>query len=255
MQKIKKVVIMISSDEAKLFTNGLAYSLLVGIAPLLIILVAFFGTYVVEVDQIIAYVSRFVPADLVMPFVNYIKNSNINNLGILISLLSASLWVGSKSVHSFMMLNRSYSEKKNLNSFLVRLLAVVYFVVIVLSLLALLVVALWVDIDTSFLIVPVAVMFLLIFYRITGSPKERFNAVLPGSIIAAILILLFGQLFFVYVNDFSSYSTIYGPLASIVVTFLSSWIVAWILFFGYAINYVYRKDIIHDENGGQNPEI
>lgn len=245
MKIIKKLYEMMSSDEAKLFTNGLAYSLLVGIAPLIIILVAFFGVYVVQVDQMIEFLSRYIPFDLVMPFVNYLKGSNTSNPTVLVSLLSISLWVGSKSVHSFLIMNRSYTDTREMNGILLRLLSVGYFIVLLVALLGIVVCMVWLKIDTSFILVPISVFFLTIFYKVVGTPKRKFFTYLPGACFASLSLLIVGQLFFVYVNDFSNYNTIYGPLASIVVMLISSWIIALILFFGYSLNHVvYNRENI-----------
>lgn len=240
MYKIKNLIGMITTDESKLFVNALAYSILVGIAPFIIIAVAFFGTYIVDVSVLVSLISRYVPSDLVLPFVEYLSASQINNLGIVISLLTASLWVGSKSVYSFMLLNNQYQVGKQ-TGFLLRLVSLVYFVVIVSFLGLLVFVTVLSGISSALIIVPILVFFLMVFYKMTSSRKDTLLEVLPGSFVSSVLLIGFGQIFFIYVNNFSNYSSIYGPLASIVVLMISSWFISWILFFGYSLNYTMKQ--------------
>lgn len=242
MEKVKKIFGMITTDESKLFVNALAYSILVGIGPFIIIAVAFFGTYIIDVNVLVTILSGYIPQELVLPFVEYIGASQINNLGIVISLMSASLWVGSKSVYSFMLLNNQYQDGKQ-TGFLLRLVSVGYFAIIIALLAAMVFLAVFFNIESVLLLFAIVVIFLMIFYKMTSSRKDTLVQVFFGSIIAAILLLLFGQVFFIYVNDFSNYGSIYGPLASIVVMMISSWFISWILFFGYSVNYVIKVDI------------
>lgn len=241
MIKLKNLLSMITTDESKLFVNALAYSILVGIGPFIIIAVAFFGTYIIDVTVLVGLLARYIPEELVIPFVEYLSASQINNLGIVVSLLSASLWVGSKSVYSFMLLNNQYQDGKQ-TGLLLRVISVIYFALIIAMLGAMVFLAVFLNIESILLMFVILIVFLMIFYKMTSSRKDSLLQVLFGSIIASVLLLLFGQVFFTYVNDFSNYSSIYGPLASIVVLMISSWFIAWILFFGYSVNYVLKSE-------------
>lgn len=241
MYKLKQLLGMITTDESKLFVNALAYSILVGIAPFIIIAVAFFGTYIVDVSVLVNLISRYVPSDLVLPFVAYLSASQINNLGIVISLLTASLWVGSKSVYSFMLLNNQYQVAKQ-TGFLLRIVSLLYFIIIIAFLGLMIFAAVLVGIGSPLIIVPILIVFLMLFYKMTSSRKDTLIQVMPGSFVSSLLLIGFGQIFFIYVNNFSNYSSIYGPLASIVVLMISAWFISWILFFGYSLNYVIKTE-------------
>lgn len=245
MNRLKRLFKMITSDESKLFINAQAYTMLIGIAPFLIIVVAFFGTYLVEVDALILIIARYIPQELVLPFVDYISASQVHNLGVIVSLLSVSIWVGSKSVHSFMLLNNQYQDGKQ-TGFLLRLVSLLYFVVIVGLLGILVYIVVTLKIKTTLVIVPVLIVFLMAFYKVTSSRKDVFKDLIVGSSVATILLVIYGQLFFTYVNVYSNYNSIYGPLASIVILMISSWFIAWILFFGYSVNYVLKENPQND---------
>ena len=245
MNKLKKLFKMITSDESKLFINAQAYTLLVGIAPFLIIIVAFFGTYIVEVDALILIISRYIPQDLVLPFVDYISASQVHNLGVIVSLLSVSIWVGSKSVHSFMLLNNQYQDGKQ-TGFRLRIVSLLYFIAIVALLGVLIYIVVTLKIKTPLVIVPVLIVFLMAFYKVTSARKDELKDLIVGSTTATMLFVVYGQLFFTYINAYSNYNSIYGPLASIVILMISSWFIAWILFFGYSVNYVLKESPQND---------
>lgn len=243
IKKIQTVMEMMSSNEGTLFTYALAYSIIVGIAPFIIISVVFVGTYVYDVSQIIQLLQRYVPADLILPFVDYIQTSDLSNLWLIVSLLGVSIWVASKSIYSFLLLS-SEQDGVNINHFFLRILACVYFVMIVLGIMAFGILIGYVPFINKFTTPIVITFFFVFFYRLLSFKYTRFRDVIWGSAITSIVLILLGRLFFVYINQYSNYQTIYGPLASMMILLISGWIIAWVVFFGYCINYVVRDDTL-----------
>lgn len=243
IKKIKTVMEMMSSNEGTLFTYALAYSIIVGIAPFIIISVVFVGTYVYDVSQIIQLLQRYVPADLILPFVDYIQTSDLSNLWLIISLLGVSIWVASKSIYSFLLLS-SEQDGVNINHFFLRILACIYFIMIVLGIMAFGILIGYVPFINKFTTPIVITFFFVFFYRLLSFKYTRFRDVIWGSVTTAIVLILLGRLFFVYINQYSNYQTIYGPLASMMILLISGWIIAWVIFFGYCINYVVRDDTL-----------
>ncbi|AYV35054.1 YhjD/YihY/BrkB family envelope integrity protein [Erysipelothrix rhusiopathiae] len=243
IKKIQTVMEMMSSNEGTLFTYALAYSIIVGIAPFIIISVVFVGTYVYDVSQIIQLLQRYVPADLILPFVDYIQTSDLSNLWLIVSLLGVSIWVASKSIYSFLLLS-SEQDGVNINHFFLRILACVYFIMIVLGIMAFGILIGYVPFINKFTTPIVITFFFVFFYRLLSFKYTRFRDVIWGSAITSIVLILLGRLFFVYINQYSNYQTIYGPLASMMILLISGWIIAWVVFFGYCINYVVRDDTL-----------
>lgn len=238
-QKVAQVYEMITSSEGTLFTNAFAYALVVGIAPFLIIFVLFIGTYVYEVDQVVSLLARYIPADLILPFVEYISTSQPSNLGLIGSLLGVSIWVGSKSIYSFLLLS-SENDEVYINHILLRILSIVYLIFLIAAIVGIAIVMGFFNMTNRLLIAPILLAFFTLFYRLTSFRYTRIRDVLPGAISTTIIILLLGQLFFVYINGFTNYQTIYGPLASVMILLISGWLIAWVIFLGYSINFVAR---------------
>ncbi|WP_159648760.1 YihY/virulence factor BrkB family protein [Erysipelothrix aquatica] len=240
-KNLKALFTMMSSNEGTLFTYAFAYSLIVGIAPILILSVVFIGKYVVPVEQLISFLQRYIPKDLIEPFVLYISASNFDNLGLLITLFAASVWVGSKSIYSFLILS-SEQDQVSVNGWLLRGLSVTYFLLILVGVASVGLIMGFFDFSYKLFVIPLVIGFFMVFYRLMSFRYTKWREVLPGAIIAALILLLLGQLFFVYINRFTNYQTIYGPLASIMILLISGWFIAWIIFFGYSINYVFRDN-------------
>ena len=239
--KIKQLVKMMTSYEGTLFIYAFAYSIIAGIAPFLIIAVVFVGGYIFPVDQLIQFLQRYIPTELVVPFVDYLLASNIENLAIIISLLFVSVWVASKSIYSFLLLS-SEQDGLNVYHFLLRLLAMVYFVFIIVGVGMVVFVLSYFPISNSLLLPLVMFIFFLLFYRLLSFKYTAFKDIIYGSVFSSITISLLGRLFFKYINQYSNYETIYGPLASLMVLLISGFIIAWVIYVGYSINYVFRDD-------------
>lgn len=237
--KFKQLLKMMTSYEGTLFTYAFAYSIIAGIAPFLIIAVVFIGGYIYPVDQLIMFLQRYVPADLVVPFVEYLSGSSIDNLWLIISLLVVSVWVASKSIYSFLLLS-SEQDGLSVYHFLLRLLAMVYFVLIILGIGVMIFVLGYFPIANSFALPFVILAFFILFYRLLSFKYTAFKDVILGSIFSSVTLSLLGRLFFNYINQYSNYQTIYGPLASLMILLISGFIIAWVIYCGYCINYVFR---------------
>ena len=94
---------MVSSHEGTLFIYGFSYAIIVGIAPFLIITVLVTSTLLLDIDGLVEMMAYYIPADLIEPFVLYIKQVAPSDIVLLISLSSVSFWMASKSVYSFLL--------------------------------------------------------------------------------------------------------------------------------------------------------
>lgn len=238
-KKFKQLVEMMTSYQGTLFTYAFAYSIIAGIAPFLIIAVVFVGGFIFPVDQLVSFLQRYIPTDLVVPFVEYLSGSNIENLWLIISLLFISVWVASKSIYSFLLLS-SEQDGLDVYRFLLRILAMVYFVVIIIGVGLLIFVLGYFPIANSVAMPLIMLVFFILFYRLLSFKYTAFKDVILGSIFSSLTLALLGRLFFKYINQYSNYQTIYGPLASLMILLISGFFIAWVIYFGYSINYVFR---------------
>ena len=237
-EKLIQIYKMMTAGDATLFIYAFAYSLIVGIAPFLIIAVVFLGSRFTNVDVLIDFLSRYVPADLINPFIGYISNFDIEGqLYLFISILSVSLWVGSKSIYSFILLSSEYDDVK-VSHIILRILSLFYFILLIITIMGVGFIATLSGIALRLWILPTMIVFFCIFYLMTSLRVRSFLRVLPGAVIASGLLNVLGMVFFNYVNQFSNYQNIYGPLASVMILMISCWIISWIVFLGYTVNFV-----------------
>lgn len=239
-KKILEVSDRVRSNEGTLFTYAFAYSIIVGLAPLLIISVVFVGNYVFSVDQIVSLLSKYIPSDLIIPFVNYISLSDVSSLQLLIPLLGVSTWVASKSIYSFLLL-ASEDDGFDLPHSFLRLLSLIYFIAFVIGVVAVGFLVSFIPIPKSLFSPIILFVFFLFFYRALSFNRVSLKQLIWGSLFTSIALTLVGSLFFIYINSFSNYETIYGPLSSFMILLISSWLISLIIFIGYCINISFGK--------------
>lgn len=238
-EKIKDIATMMTTNESTLFIYALAYSIITGVAPLLIIMVVYMGTYVYNVDQIVSLLQRYIPEDLILPFVSYIQASEMTSKWFIVSLLGVSIWVASKSIYSFL-LRSSVVDNVNVNNFVLRILAMIYFVIIILGIGFVSFLMGYFPYINRFVLPLLMFVFFVIVYKLLSFRYTGFRDVVYGAVFSSITLSLLGRLFFQYINQYSNYQTIYGPLASLMIMLISGWFIAWVVYCGYCINYVFR---------------
>lgn len=230
---------MVVSKEGALFANAFSYSLLVGLAPLIIIAIIFIGNFVFSVDQMVNILVQYIPKELVFPFIDYITLNNDNSLFFMISLFSASAWVASKTLYSFLMISSDLDRVK-IRSMYLRVMSVVYFVLLVLAIVGVGLVLGFVPLP-SIIIVPITLLvFFFMFYSMLSFRHVSLKALLLGSIFSSVAMGLLGRLFFDIINRFTNHDTIYGPLSSLMILLISLKVISTIIFTGYAITYVFK---------------
>ncbi len=87
------------------------------------------------------------------------------------------------------------------------------------------------------------VIFVLIIfglYRITA-PADIHETILPGSVVASVILVLVSVLFSWFISMFTKYPLVYGSLASVIIFMLWLYICGQILIMGNALNVVMRR--------------
>lgn len=226
---------MLTSQDGRLFTYAFAYSLIIAVAPLIIVSVVLASYFIFDADTIIHFLSMYIPSEFILPFVNYIKGSAPTDLVVIISLSSVSLWVSSRTVYSFL-LESSRNDAIGVRSFVLRIVAMIYMIFFLALAGGIVYVFSYVPV-IPFVTKPLIVwVLMMMFYRTVSFRFAKFKDVYLGSIFASLGILTFGQLFFVYINQYSNYETIYGPMASLMILLISVYWLSWFVYGGYCIN-------------------
>lgn len=232
--KIRDIIKEITSYEGSLFTYAFAYSLILGIAPFLIITVVFLS-HVIDVSIITEVVQKFIPEELIMPFIEYVTSSTPSDWFVIISLFALSIWLASRSVYSFLIWI-SVKEEVEVNRIKLRILAILYFVAIILLIVGMVMIAGFIKIFTQLALVIIFFLMIYLIYSLLTFKKIYFKGIIYGSSFVAVVLSILGRSFFTYIYNHTNYQTIYGPLASIMIMLISSYIISFIIYTGYAIN-------------------
>ncbi|MDF9824012.1 membrane protein [Breznakia sp. PF5-3] len=238
MQKFKLVLQQFSSFEGSLFRYSLAFSFLLALFPVLIVIVMLFHNSVLDVGLLLDYLYHFVPEKLIEDFVVFIMDKNYPSTLTLILSLVAALNLASRSIFSFMMISAK-NESYNIPKLFVRVKSYILFIVLVVS-------VGFIGVLASFFNYPASVTFgiglfvlFYILYRTLTFEKRPLHFGIIGAIFSTVSIMLASQLFLLIVDHFTSYQNIYGPMASLVIALLSIYLIASLIYFGYCLNWVY----------------
>lgn len=239
MRKIAACIRQINSFEGSLFIYSLSFSLLLTIGPALIVFVASFQWLNMDVEILVSKLAQFMPIELIGPFIEFLLNKS--SLSVWVSLVSmgVSLFLASRCVYSFLLIAISI-EKVNYPKWSIRIYSVFEFVLIYLYVIGCIVLTSLLA-QISFVYIPLlyfaaALFGFYSFYHLCTF-KDRGRAYgLAGALFSTVSIYLAGLLFFQIVYRFTNYDSIYGPLASLMVLFLSVLVVSVIIYVGYVIN-------------------
>ncbi len=232
---------MLTSHEGTLFVYAFAYALIVGIAPFLIVAVLVTSTLLLDMNTMVEMMSHYIPSDLIVPFISYVKEVAPSDVILLISLSSVSFWVASKSVYSFL-LEASRIDKVEIKGFVLRIISVVYFIFILLGGMSVIVLLRYLP-PYNYITVPLLMWLMMMsFYRLISFRFSSFSDVYMGSALSTAALIGLGRLFFVYVNDFSNYQNVYGPLASLMILLISIYYISYIIYFGFCVNVQFYEE-------------
>lgn len=100
-------------------------------------------------------------------------------------------------------------------------------------------IALWQLLKYPILFV-IFILIIYLLYRITA-PRGTKEAVMPGAILAAVLLVIVSYFFSIFINVSTRYPLIYGSLASIIICMLWLYACGLILILCNAVNFVVRS--------------
>lgn len=238
MKKFMQVIRMYLSLEGSLFRYSLSFCLLLALLPTLIIAILLFQNFIFDFQDLLSVLYHFLPEDLLQPFVNYIMDKNFSSIISIIVSLVAAIYIASKSFYSFMMISAAHEEFETRN-ILLRIKSFMMFVFFLGGIIGTGVIIHFFQID-PYLSYSVGLMGVFYFlFRALSFEKRPYSYGVVGAIFSTAGIVLVEWGFLTIVKTFTSYQNVYGPLASLVVMFLSIYIVSSIIYFGYCLNQEY----------------
>ncbi|MCM8711484.1 YihY/virulence factor BrkB family protein [Clostridium sp. SYSU_GA19001] len=263
---IRSLIFRYIDDEITAMASQLAYSLLLSFFPFLILLMTLIGYSSIKSEDVIKALGTILPAEVLKLIKNTISEVVDTKRSDLLSFsMITTIWTASNGFNAVIRgLNRAYDEKEKRPYWKVQLTAMlctiglVLIIIITFALLVfgelggrLLINKLKYTASLEFLMdfgrytVGLIVMIIVftVVYRYTPSKRLNWKETLPGAIFTTIGWTLLSLLFSFYVNNFGSYSKIYGSIGAVIA--LMSWlfISSIIILIGGEINatLAYRK--------------
>lgn len=240
MGKIKELWEHFASFEGSLFRYSLAFSFLLALFPMLIIIVMLFHNSILDIELLLQYLYRFVPENLIGEYVNYLMEKNYPSTFTLVISLVAALNLASRSIYSFMLISAK-NENYNLPKLVIRFKAYILFILLVVSVACIGVLAGFFNNPASITVAVGLFVVFFLLYRMLSFERKPLTYGIIGALFAMISIIITGQVFFKIVNYFTSYNSVYGPIASLVIALLSVYLISSLVYFGYCLNLVYSK--------------
>lgn len=245
MKKIIAVYKEFTSFDGSLFVYSLSFSFLLALAPTLIIFVMLFNFAYLDPNILIQFLGRFIPKEFLGDFILYLIPIEYNLLPALITLCT-SFWLASRSVYSFLLISAQH-ESVEVPKWSIRVRAIYLFICLAIMIIACIFIGTW--LNDYLPLVSAMVMFILftLMYRSLSFRKRNMSFGIIGGLFSTIAILGIAALFFTLVNEFTSYETVYGSLASLVTLLLSIYTISFVIYFGYCLNLVFEDNYLHED--------
>jgi membrane protein len=247
--------------------SAISYSFFMALFPFILFILNLISFVPIKDFQadFLEFLHQFLPPGAVNSFDTvFMEIAEQENTGLLTIAFAASIFLMANGVNAvFEGFQRSYHQEMNRNMVRQYIVALALSILLAIMLLISVVVVGYVqylleDINAKYLMgedsntfwlvfVRYAILIFLLFvfictlyYAGTKSGRESrfFNA---GAIFTTLLILFFGYLFGLYIENFSTYNEIYGSLGAILILMVFIWLNSNLLLLGYELNASIRK--------------
>lgn len=273
---LKSIIFRYIDDEITAMGSQLAYSLLLAFFPFLILLMTLVGYSSVKSEDVIAALGTILPIDVLKLVKNtVVEVVDTRRSGLLSISMVSTVWTASNGFNAVIRgLNKAYDEKEKRPYWKVQLTAILCTIGLVLIIIVAFALLVFGEIGVKFLIsrfhvtprveyiidfsryiIGLTVMIIVFnaVYRYTPSKRLTWGETLPGAVFTTIGWTLISVGFSYYVNNFGSYSRIYGSLGAVIA--LMSWlfISSVIILIGGEINatLAYRKLDLEKHKGAK----
>ena len=237
-----------------------AYFIVLAVFPALVLILSVLRYTGMEVRGLVELLDDILPSTMAEGAEELIYSTYRNSSGAMVGVSAVTaLWSASRGIYGLLTgLNAVYGVSENRGYIYTRSISVVYTFVFILILLLTLVlhgfgnsiinlmrqvdnpvVIFFIDlIDLRFflLLFLQSLVFTLMFMVLPNKRRSRFMESLPGGVLSSLGWLVFSDIYSIYVENFSKYSTIYGSVYGIAITMLWLYCCMSILFYGGALN-------------------
>ena len=237
-----------------------AYFIVLAVFPALVLILSVLRYTGMEVRGLVELLDDILPSTMAEGAEELIYSTYRNSSGAMVGVSAVTaLWSASRGIYGLLTgLNAVYGVSENRGYVYTRSISVVYTFVFILILLLTLVLHVFgnsiinlmrqvdnpvviffidlIDLRFFLLLFLQSLVFTLMFMVLPNKRRSRFMESLPGGVLSSLGWLVFSDIYSIYVENFSKYSTIYGSVYGIAITMLWLYCCMSILFYGGALN-------------------
>lgn len=237
-----------------------AYFIVLAVFPALVLILSVLRYTGMEVRGLVELLDDILPSTMAEGAEELIYSTYRNSPGAMVGVSAVTaLWSASRGIYGLLTgLNAVYGVSENRGYIYTRSISVVYTFVFILILLLTLVLHVFgnsiinlmrqvdnpvviffidlIDLRFFLLLFLQSLVFTLMFMVLPNKRRSRFMESLPGGVLSSLGWLVFSDIYSIYVENFSKYSTIYGSVYGIAITMLWLYCCMSILFYGGALN-------------------
>lgn len=237
-----------------------AYFIVLAVFPALVLILSVLRYTGMEVRGLVELLDDILPSTMAEGAEELIYSTYRNSSGAMVGVSAVTaLWSASRGIYGLLTgLNAVYGVSENRGYIYTRSISVVYTFVFILILLLTLVLHVFgnsiinlmrqvdnpvvifftdlIDLRFFLLLFLQSLVFSLMFMVLPNKRRSRFMESLPGGVLSSLGWLVFSDIYSIYVENFSKYSTIYGSVYGIAITMLWLYCCMSILFYGGALN-------------------
>ena len=237
-----------------------AYFIVLAVFPALVLILSVLRYTGMEVRGLVELLDDILPSTMAEGAEELIYSTYRNSSGAMVGVSAVTaLWSASRGIYGLLTgLNAVYGVSENRGYIYTRSISVVYTFVFILILLLTLVLHVFgnsiinlmrqvdnpvviffidlIDLRFFLLLFLQSLVFTLMFMVLPNKRRSRFMESLPGGVLSSLGWLVFSDIYSIYVENFSRYSTIYGSVYAIAITMLWLYCCMSILFYGGALN-------------------
>ena len=237
-----------------------AYFIVLAVFPALVLILSVLRYAGMEVRGLVELLDDILPSTMAEGAEELVYSTYRNSSGAMVGVSAVTaLWSASRGIYGLLTgLNAVYGVSENRGYIYTRSISVLYTFVFILILLLTLVLHVFgnsiinlmrqvdnpvviffidlIDLRFFLLLFLQSLVFTLMFMVLPNKRRSRFMESLPGGVLSSLGWLVFSDIYSIYVENFSKYSTIYGSVYGIAITMLWLYCCMSILFYGGALN-------------------
>lgn len=256
---IRQLYIRFQDDNVSALSAQLAFYLLLALFPFVLFLLNLISFTSITSADFVENIAGFLPAEVETLFRNIVsellgaKSPGLLSIGALVTLWSASRGISAISFG----LNMAYDKRETRSFLKVAAITIVFTIGIAVMVLAALLFLIFGEVLARDIfscldgaeaftklwrvlryIVPLVIMLFVfsLLFKFVPNCKLRFKHVLPGALIATIGWSAVSMIFSFYVNNFASYTRIYGSIGGIIILLIWLYISSLVVLLGGEVN-------------------